>query len=226
MQIAVFPAEVRMYAGASAPTGWLLCDGASYLRADYAALFAVIGTTYGSADGTHFNVPDFRGRTPIGVGTGTGGGAAGTGLPTGGTALTAVARGSWKGEETHALSSAENAAHIHKVNPPSTTSGSQSDNHTHSYSGNTGNESDHTHQYTQMTGGGAIGAGGGIPNGETSITGAGSAHKHSFSGDTGNESATHTHAVDIAEFDSGNSGSGTAHNTIQPVMGINFIIKT
>jgi microcystin-dependent protein len=60
---------VEMYAAAAAPTGWLLCDGTSYLRADYAALFAVIGTTYGSADGTHFNVPDFRGIFPRGAGT-------------------------------------------------------------------------------------------------------------------------------------------------------------
>lgn len=49
----------------TAPTHWLLCDGSSLLRADYADLFAVIGTTYGAADGTHFNVPDLRGRTII-----------------------------------------------------------------------------------------------------------------------------------------------------------------
>lgn len=219
-----FPGEVRMYAGATAPTEWLLCDGASYLQSDYPALFAVIGTTYGSADGTHFNVPDFRGRSPIGVGTGTGGGAAGTGLPTGGTALTAVARGGWKGEENHVLSSAENATHSHKVNPPSTTSAAENA-HTHTFSGDTGNESAHTHLFTEPTGGGSVGAGGYIPNAQQSSTGAGSAHKHSFSGTT-SEGASHTHAVDIAEFDSGTSGSGTAHNTIQPVMGINFIIKT
>jgi microcystin-dependent protein len=35
----------------------------------YAALFAVIGTTFGSADGTHFNVPDMRGVYPKGAGT-------------------------------------------------------------------------------------------------------------------------------------------------------------
>lgn len=71
-----FPAEiphgsVTMFAGAAAPTGWLLCDGTSYLRASYADLFAVISTTYGSADGTHFNVPDLRGRMVVGLGTHT-----------------------------------------------------------------------------------------------------------------------------------------------------------
>ncbi len=60
-------AVVIPYAGASAPTGWLLCDGASLLRAGtYADLFTAIGTTYGTADGTHFNIPDLRGRVSVG----------------------------------------------------------------------------------------------------------------------------------------------------------------
>lgn len=68
-----FPAGVIMpYAGATIPTGWLECDGSSLLRASYANLFTAIGTTWGSADGTHFNAPDFRGRALIGAGTGSG----------------------------------------------------------------------------------------------------------------------------------------------------------
>lgn len=58
--------EILGYGGASAPGDYLLCDGASYLRADYPELFAVIGTTYGAADGTHFNVPDIKGKTIFG----------------------------------------------------------------------------------------------------------------------------------------------------------------
>jgi microcystin-dependent protein len=55
------------YGGASAPTGYLLCDGTAYSRSTYSALFAVIGTSYGTGDGaTTFNVPDLRGRTPFG----------------------------------------------------------------------------------------------------------------------------------------------------------------
>jgi len=61
-----------MWATDTAPTGWVLCDGTSYLRSDLAALFAVIGTTYGAADGTHFNVPDCRGRAPVGYAAGAG----------------------------------------------------------------------------------------------------------------------------------------------------------
>lgn len=61
-----------MYGGASAPSGWLLCDGTSFLRTTYPALFTAIGTAYGAADGTHFNVPDFRGIFPRGVDAGAG----------------------------------------------------------------------------------------------------------------------------------------------------------
>ena len=105
--------SVTAFAGATLPTDWLLCDGSSLLRTDYPELFTVIGTTWGSADATHFNLPDLRGRTLVGSGTGTGGGAAGTGLPTGGSALTARALGQWLGEETHVLSIAEMPSHAH-----------------------------------------------------------------------------------------------------------------
>lgn len=57
---------VQPFAGSSAPANFLLCDGASYLRADYPNLFNAIGTTYGAADGTHFNVPDCRARMIFG----------------------------------------------------------------------------------------------------------------------------------------------------------------
>ncbi len=60
------------YAGGSSPAGWLLCDGASLLRTEYSTLFATIGDTYGSVDGTHFNIPDLRSRLPLGAGTGAG----------------------------------------------------------------------------------------------------------------------------------------------------------
>lgn len=57
---------IRAHAGATAPTGYLLCDGASYLRADYPALFTIIGTTFGTADASHFNVPNAKGKTFFG----------------------------------------------------------------------------------------------------------------------------------------------------------------
>lgn len=54
---------VTMFADDAAPTGWLECNGAAVSRTTYAALFAVIGTTWGTGDGsTTFNVPDLRGE--------------------------------------------------------------------------------------------------------------------------------------------------------------------
>ncbi len=57
----------------SAPSGYLLCDGAAVSRTTYSTLFAVIGTAYGQGDGsTTFNLPDFRGRVPVGRDSGQG----------------------------------------------------------------------------------------------------------------------------------------------------------
>lgn len=59
---------VSAYAGASAPDGWLFCDGSAVSRTTYAALFAALGTSHGQGDGsTTFNIPDYRGRFLRGV---------------------------------------------------------------------------------------------------------------------------------------------------------------
>lgn len=61
---------IQMYAGTTAPKGWLLCNGTNVSRATYPELFAVIGTTYGEGDGsTTFTIPDLRDRFPVGAGT-------------------------------------------------------------------------------------------------------------------------------------------------------------
>lgn len=53
---------------ATAPTGWLLLDGAAISRTTFAALFALIGTTYGIGDGsTTFNLPNAKGRVLVGL---------------------------------------------------------------------------------------------------------------------------------------------------------------
>lgn len=60
---------VNMYAGGTAPTGWLMCNGQAVSRTTYADLFDAIGVTFGSGDGTTtFNVPDLRDRMAIGAG--------------------------------------------------------------------------------------------------------------------------------------------------------------
>ncbi|HEY8190920.1 MAG TPA: tail fiber protein [Alphaproteobacteria bacterium] len=89
---------ISMWPAAAAPTDWLLCQGQSLLRADYADLFAVIGTTYGAADGTHFTLPDLKGRFPVGK----------SAVDTEYDAL-----GETGGEKTHTLIASEMPAHTH-----------------------------------------------------------------------------------------------------------------
>lgn len=93
---------VLPYAGSVIPaTPWLLCNGASLLRSDYPALFAAIGTTYGAADGTHFNLPSPQGYAL---------GAVGTSIDAG---ISVRTLGEKAGAETVALSAAHNGPHTH-----------------------------------------------------------------------------------------------------------------
>lgn len=64
----VLPGMVIGTPRVEAPFGYLLCDGSSYLRADYPDLFDAIKDTYGADDDYHFNVPDFRGMFLRGAG--------------------------------------------------------------------------------------------------------------------------------------------------------------
>lgn len=68
MRDALLPAGLTSpYAGATAPAGWLLCDGSAVSRTTYVRLFTAIGTVYGIGDGsTTFNLPDARGRVIAG----------------------------------------------------------------------------------------------------------------------------------------------------------------
>ena len=221
IQPAVIPAGIiQMFAGATAPNGWLVCDGSNVSRRIYSNLFAVIGTTYGVGNSVDtFTLPDLRGRTPIGVGTGTG--------------LTARTLASTTGAETVTLSEANLASHTHTA-----TVGTQSANHTHS--GTSGGVSaNHYHQnYSDGVANGTMGRGssgfsgtgggyqgylivGAGANGvSTSYTGYHSAdHTHTLT--TGTESANHNHTVTNA-----NTGSGTPFSIMQPTIVINFMIKT
>jgi len=67
---AVPTGSLTPFAGSTAPSGWFLCDGTAISRTTYATLFGIIATTYGVGDGsTTFNLPDMRGRLPVGKGT-------------------------------------------------------------------------------------------------------------------------------------------------------------
>ena len=103
---------------ASTPSGYLDCDGSAVSRTTYADLFAVIGTTYGSGDGsTTFNVPNLEDNVPVGK-SGTKALAS-----TGGT-NTVTPTGNVAGSTANAtLSEAQLASHNHGIRPKT---GSQS----------------------------------------------------------------------------------------------------
>lgn len=129
--------SLQAFAGASAPTGWLLCDGTSYSTSVYPELFSVLGYTYGGS-GANFNVPDLRGRVPMGAGTGAQNGGTGTGAISGGTALTARTRGAFGGDERL-------ATHNHSISDPG---------HTHQVGSNSGPDNlsgPHTGNYDPNT---------------------------------------------------------------------------
>ena len=67
-----FIAEIKMFGGNFAPRGWAFCDGQLLSVAQNAALFSLLGTTYGGDGRTTFGLPDLRGRVPIHPGDGPG----------------------------------------------------------------------------------------------------------------------------------------------------------
>jgi microcystin-dependent protein len=67
-----FVGEIRMFAGNFAPAGWALCNGQLQSISQNAALFSLIGTTYGGDGQTTFGLPELRGRVPVHQGTGPG----------------------------------------------------------------------------------------------------------------------------------------------------------
>lgn len=87
----VTPAGViAAFAGSSAPSGWLMCDGREYDRQTYPELARVFGNAF------RFRVPDLRGRTVLGVNA-------------------AHKLGELGGEERHALTVDEMPRHSHQI---------------------------------------------------------------------------------------------------------------
>jgi microcystin-dependent protein len=84
-------------------SGWLACDGSTVSQTTYAALYALLGATFGPAAGGTFTLPDFRGRVQVGAGTGPG--------------LTARSPGDGGGAETVLLTAAESGVPAHS-HPP------------------------------------------------------------------------------------------------------------
>jgi microcystin-dependent protein len=232
---------ITMFAGTSAPSNWLMCDGTAVSRTTYSALFGIIGTTYGPGNGsTTFNLPDFQNRLPMG-------------------ADITVALGGTSGNTT------VNSSHTHTG--PSHTHTGPNHSHTipdhvhtgpsHSHNMNHGHADDFNiawggdHNHGGLTGGESAGDGTG-PSYNTagtghyhSISGSGT-HGHtlnggvtSMNGGTGAEGTGYTSTNGPGSTNSGGTGatgsSGTAStgsggsttlSILNPVLGINFIVKT
>jgi microcystin-dependent protein len=67
-----FVAEIRMFAGNFAPTGWALCDGQLMPISQNTALFSLLGTIYGGDGKSTFALPDLQGSAPMMWGQGAG----------------------------------------------------------------------------------------------------------------------------------------------------------
>lgn len=90
------------YAGSSAPTGYLICDGSAISRSTYSSLYAIIGTTYGAGDGsTTFNLPNLKGKTIVGYNSAE-------------TEFDAL--GETGGAKTHTLTKEQMPSHTHTQN--------------------------------------------------------------------------------------------------------------
>jgi microcystin-dependent protein len=184
------------------PAGWLWCAGQAVNRTTYSALFAAIGTTYGTGDGSQtFNVPDLRGRMPIGMDNMGGSDAGRIGLANtlGTTGGTNTITTSHMPSHTHS-----GASHSHTVN-----------SHTHSIS------SSGTHTHPNGWGTTYVAAPGATypaAGSDTAVyTGAGGDHSHG--GATGSASP----GTDTQSGTTGSAGSGSEF--LPPVIAVHWLIK-
>lgn len=188
--------SILMWPTGSAPTGYLLCNGAAVSRSTYAALFAVIGTTFGAGDTTTtFNLPDYRNRMPIGAGTTAA--VAGTG---GSNDATLVAHSHTFGGNTGGMNT--NQVHSHGIFDPG-----------------------HTHTNNMTVGSVGAGSSIMVANAQsledpTPRIGT----NGSFTGITGTNSVNvdHVHAYSGT---TSSAGSSATNANLPPYLGINFVIK-
>jgi microcystin-dependent protein len=227
--------SILAYGGIAAPSGYLLCDGSSYLISAQTSLYAAIGTLYGTAGGGTFLVPDYRGRCILGAGSGAG--------------LTPRVIASTLGEEMHVLSLGELAPHVHQDDHYHADDHAHGDDHFHD-DDHTHSDIGHAHTYINaIKTSGSIVAGGSPLAYGTDTTGTGFANLNTksasgygvstnyksqagFAATTAAKSASgygaNTGAKSSAGFGTTTSsnGGGAGHNTIPPALVSSFIIKS
>lgn len=244
---------ISPYAGATAPAGWLLCDGSIVATATYSALSAVCGTFYntgGEAAGT-FRLPNLQQRFPLGKTSAVG--VTGSTLgETGGQLDASISLGHGHndtislnisgnvtsgGGHTHSIGAANtsmnNVDHSHGAAAFAGQSGSVAGAHIHGVDANTANNAN---QGTQT--GFAASSGHGHTNNNNTTThdhGAGNfsinasgGHTHNLnSGNTGSQNQDHGHADNFSTTKSGNvtSSTGSATQANPPYQVVNYIIK-
>ena len=110
--VALSAGMVMPYAGSTSPTGWLLCYGQAVSRVTYSTLYGIIGTTYGSGDGSStFNVPDLRGR--VVAGQDDMGGTSANRMTSSGGGINGDTLGATGGSDTHTLTGAQTGVPSH-----------------------------------------------------------------------------------------------------------------
>jgi microcystin-dependent protein len=222
-QISTPTGVVMPFAGANSPDGWLLCFGQAVSRTDYSGLFSVIGTSYGTGDGsTTFNLPDMRGR--VAAGKDNMGGSAANRLTAGGSGITGTTLGNAGGVETHTLTSAQMPSHTHTQ-----------DSHNHTQNAHTHTQDAHQHEWVARgtLGGnrkmyGDYNGGSGSthfnPNSIGTITGPSFANPAVAENTVAtNQNTTATNIATTATNQ--NTGGGGAHQNTQPTIILNYIIK-
>lgn len=105
-----YTGEIRIFAGNYAPSRWAFCNGPVLTVTNNEMLFSLIGTVYGGDGYTNFRLPDFRGRLPIGIGSGP--------------SLTSRLLGDTVGEERVTLTTQQIPVHQHQLFASSVTSDS------------------------------------------------------------------------------------------------------
>lgn len=189
-----FVGDVKYSLASSDHQGWLVCDGRSLQKNQFADLFNIIGTQFGAADSNHFNLPDCRGRVLGAIGSGSG--------------LTSRAIGSLVGEENHTLNISELPSHTH------TGTTDLSGAHTHSVT-------DPGHTHTQTTINDDFNNSGENPPGFTADSAGSMTWNNINASTTGisiNSSGNHTHT-----FTTDSAGGSNSFNVMQPTIFISNV---